>query len=821
MTNTPDASATPVGDLLDEPSADILGRTANATDEMLLQYQLGLNLDWMADAATLAATASQQIFQLIDTTRHGIANADELRTSLEPSINEALRRVRGRLRIPNGSSVIPERQMRALEVSKAIFQSLDKKIFDDMTRHATLHIVNPPNPFNLSQFEILIDNVKVAAHGKFSIIIDTRNTFWVEAPPLNDPAAFANALKGMTLEQAGIRIVNSPLRHDERIPANMAYYLATQSVVEMQRRDRLPGTPNNTQNISLMDVQRMLREQHQYNRILRDGSDNSGSAAFASSILMRYKDIASVLGGPGEKSEVSRKLEEAKSKRDILALIEKLGSLSWPSTKHTWAENTDIVSKQAAELGKIVIGAAGVRIDMGYGLIYDLNIGGVIDKNQAAIAVQWVQEQVRNANAEIAEYQKTLGALQSVAQKVMNITHDASKTDLTKMFTYTGDKITGVDETQFKPNISISTYLDEVRNLSDLNLLGADHTQEITKLEQQIKDIDAGKRTALTGDAAQHAVIAKYFEQYHHCSPSEAQQAAQYLRSQMLLDRQTATMTDQIADELVPEVRGRWRAVGDVIANTFKQGTLNIFDGATDRRMLANIALACGIRQRYIPERAARDFRDWEGATYPQLLTAYHTMQAFIEKKDPAKVRLPKTQRVIDEMKRIIAAITGKHASLLLRDFGAAQNITGEQAEAIKKDPTKPEHMRMILEMLQGDPPAGYAKRIQDAAKKVNGRHERGWRIAKTVLGTGWKVGKGGAVLGSQYVIAKPTKAAYGAVAGGVKKTANTAKGNKGTLATFALASLAGGPLVGGLAALAYKAVSGEKSKSTSYATAA
>lgn len=814
MTNTPDPSANPVLDELAEPSVDLRGKTADAANEMILQYNLGINaIPRNASADVMAYTIAGNIINRIDTTRHAISRT-ALSNLLQPNIDQALRRANARQTMGAVSNSITVEQERALEVTKAVMQSLDKRILDDMNRHATLNIKNPATFPNLQSYEIAMPNVSVTPPGaktkKHTVFIDTRNTFWVEAGPFSDDDALSTALQSMRLEQVGIRIDGNPLLSHQTIPKDMADMIAKSRTVTVIERDQMPGNGTINRKAKLREIQEMLRINHGLRRVLADGSENSASAGFAASILMRYKDIASVLGGPGERTEVQTKLNAARAKRDLLKLIESPDQLQPTDVTYSWSDALLVPAQAGA--ARAVMGGGGALPAVG-GEVY--NMTGVTPRDIAA-ASAWIAEREVLARKNIAAYQRVAPMLQRILQMAFNAGVPAGALELQKLFIVvagTPPTISGPDTAQFSPTINppIAVMLDELKNHSSLNLAAADPTEDVKKFEQQLKDIDAGKRTTLTGDAAQHAVIAKYFEQYHHCSPTEATQAAQYMRSQMFLDKQTVTMTDQIADELVPEVRGRWKVAGDVIANTFKTGGFN-FLGATDRDILIDIAYACGVR------RLGKNFRDWEGASYPKLLTAYYTMQAFINKKEPAKVRLPSTQRVINEQKRIIAAITGKHASLLLRDFGAAQNITGEQAEAIKKDPTKPEHMQLILEMLEGDPPIGYKNRIDKAAGKVNDHHERGWRAAQTVVGTAWKPVKGGAVLGKQFVVEAASKG-YHSASKTIESAKQTVKSNKGTLATFAIASLAGGPLVGGLAALAYKAVSGEKTNATSHAT--
>jgi hypothetical protein len=184
---------------------------------------------------------------------------------------------------------------------------------------------------------------------------------------------------------------------------------------------------------------------------------------------------------------------------------------------------------------------------------------------------------------------------------------------------------------------------------------------------------------------------------------------------------------------------------------------------------------------------------DWEGASYPKLLRSFYTMESFIQKKGAAKVRLSKSGFVLEERKKIVRALARKHIAMCVRDLAEAQNISDDQLDAIKSDPTKAEHIQILLEMLEQEPPAKYRQQIDQAINHVNWWHGSAVRGVGAVAGTGWKLGKGGAVLGKQYVIDPPLKAAGSALS----TTGKAIDNNKGRIATAAALSLFFSPLVG------------------------
>lgn len=799
--------------------------------DMFLWHQLGICLPHdqpglnALRADVIASDATRSILERIDRTRNSLT-APELQAILEPRIGDALRTARQNISRTGGAGLLindPARSQYARELANAIRGSLGKGILDSLGQNVMPIIINendaPPNP--LLPHEIYMkDGVHNPAYDSarpvdpinnrqfLDVYLDTRATFWAESGPFTE-AELITALTGMKLEQAGIRVFPRTMLASDVLTTLDANRIATYTDLQIRETSNLPSGVAVIRRAKLHDIQKEFREQRQYIRRLRDGSDNDGGAHIAAAILQRYKDVSGVLGVADKKGSEAKVLA-ARHDIQLQTMLEKLEAHSgFNPTENLLDLNARLSAIQSTE-GNSALWNAGQTLSAGGGRLYAIPAGGTpaeITRNVTQ-GRDWLRGQKKEVEDAILIYQKLQADIKPIAQELQRrvaagaaVARIASVIDLFNTTTWVADPA------RFTTGINISQLCEEVRTA--LQLKSKDIlAQDIAKNQQTIKDIDDGKVTGLSGAEAQYAVIIDYLQKYQRCSPEEARQTANALLARTQLDGEMTRMTDEMTQELLPEQRGKLTQQYDDMAALWEGSFLGSEWKA--RRMLTDIANACGVS---VSGKGASATRYWDKATYPQLMRSYHAMKQLMDPAEKKTARLCKTEGVLAQQRIIIKTLLKKNVSSILRDFGPSHNVTGAQAEEIKKNPTKAEHIALLTEMLQSDPPEKYKAQIDAAVAKVNKNHDRFRRgaastakgivyyPAKYLVGYPmWGIGKG-AKAGGQFMVGAGKKVFVdtpSAVAGSAWR-------NKGTLAFGAAATLIGGPLIGIPAALAFR----------------
>jgi hypothetical protein len=248
---------------------------------------------------------------------------------------------------------------------------------------------------------------------------------------------------------------------------------------------------------------------------------------------------------------------------------------------------------------------------------------------------------------------------------------------------------------------------------------------------------------------------------YHGLTDNEAHQGANVLRARALLDTDMSVATQRMADEQFGHdahlTEGQHIAS---VAETVQRGDFGLYGwnplntanwggGRRDLRMIQNIAHEC-----HIPLSSREGAKPlWAQAqSYEDLLTAFHTLkkvrfQKYYDRTSevPWDVRIRATAGLDQDMREISRALFLFHAKGLLQEYGPSVGLKDGDAEKILAEPTKPEHERILRQIIEGPPHADIALRMGHVIEHAAGRTQRVRRfVSSTLFGKDWGVVTGG-----------------------------------------------------------------------------
>jgi hypothetical protein len=550
--------------------------------------------------------------------------------------------------------------------------------------------------------------------------------------------------------------------------------------------------------VDVLRVQKELQEQHQYHRKLREGSDNSAGAAMAASILMRYKDIGGVLGG-GDGKEEKEKLDKINAKMRIENQSERVKQANITATR-SWSDNVADIAACPTAYSSCAVGVTIPAFTIGgqsYGPITTAS------KDQVSTAVQWIRDREKNAREQISEYMKIEASLRTIALAVVNINGSTgAPPNILNLFTFSGTppfSITGVNYSQFSRD-NINTVLGEL-SAEEKYSPSDDEKQSKTKLEQELADIKSGKSKGLTGAAAQHAVIAKYFENYHNCTVDEAKKAANYVLARTKIDAEVTSAVRDLSDEQFSDNRTYGEYVADNVSTLWNHGSFHSEDHANN----IIVGIANAIR---IPMAGGRP--NWARVrNHRDLATAYHALRKLRTDDDvPAHLKLKDTTSLQREMREITKQLlTKKHVVNLLME----QGMTKADATEAAKDSSRADVIEKVRGFLESDIPTAYQNRVKaaidHAEKRVEWKRRKLNWATKKVAGGAWWAGKktvGGAYGATKWTAGKGFGAVKAVTYTAPKAVVMGALNNKITIAATAIGAVTAGPL--GAVALGYMA---------------
>ena len=218
-----------------------------------------------------------------------------------------------------------------------------------------------------------------------------------------------------------------------------------------------------------------------------------------------------------------------------------------------------------------------------------------------------------------------------------------------------------------------------------------------------------------------------------------------------------------------------------------------------DLKRIAEVAKACRIPV------GPNNVPNWSGGSYKNLMGAYFALRQLNDGTDvPWMMRLSGSNIARKQLREVTRAILKTHAKAMLQEFGSSVGLSDDKQKEILKDPTKPEHQAILVQILEGEVPEnqkGQVKKILSTADKKLFRVRRGigYAAGSMLYGDKNPVSGKNLLYGNKYVSARG--AAYGAknvaVAGknAVTGTVGGVWNNKATIAKIGVLTAIGGPL--------------------------
>ncbi len=531
--------------------------------------------------------------------------------------------------------------------------------------------------------------------------------------------------------------------------------------------------------MNLRNIQDQIGEQHRFHTSLREGSDNQMGAAFASSILMKYKDIRDTLN-VGNEQQTLDNLATERQRLSLVKLLDSLSSLSF-SIPFSLTDATTRRAECLTSRGNLLAGGV-------------LTVGGesytiptIPNATQQLDAIQtgrkWIEDKEKEINQVETECRNLAAKLRPVVQTIFSITgsHGVNPS-IMRLFDAT---TYAVRPSEFTQNISVSDLIEGVRSFSDIRLRNAaDHEAESKRLNEQLEKIR--KNEIPKGDRAQHLVIKEYLKRYQGMTDDEATRGANVIRGRSQLDTETVEHINYISDSL----HGSYEE-DEVTDDTI------LGHPERDITRMQNVA-----REAHIPLNANR-YPAWGTArNYKDLMGAYFALRKMRDGSGvPWMMRLNNTAVVRRELREITRAILQNHLKAMLQDFGSGLNISDDEQKLILKDPTKPEHSDTLMQILSGEIPPQHQATVEKILSRADKRTFRYRRNAGNALfGENWGAITGNklGVSGKNLLYGNKHWSVVGGATGAKNLTVKTTKGlwaKKAPIAKIAALSMLGGPL--------------------------
>lgn len=529
---------------------------------------------------------------------------------------------------------------------------------------------------------------------------------------------------------------------------------------------------------SVADLQKEVAEQHRFHTTLREGSDNQMGATFASSILMKYKDIRSVLES-GDQTKAKESLDTERAKQSLLKSISDAEGFNFnPSRDWALAE---------AQVSPTALGSA--LADCAVGSVTPPNLGGVAytkpvtTKSEESSARSWVQIQYKEAQEAEVECRKMLRHLTNIARD----TKKAGGTTPLKIFDYINEAtLTFVGtKSDIKKDFDLASIIKDIHDNGDFDLKTEDeHKKKADEYKAELEKIQKGEMPK--GAEAQHLVIKEYMKRYHGLTDSEASSAANVIRGRSLIDTEMSTAIKEISGEIYGDVDDNAADAEVNQIRVFRRG------GKRDLLRIAEIAKASRIPV------GENNIPNWSAGSYKNLMGAYFALRQMNDGTDvPWMMRLNSSHAAKKQMREITAAILKKHAKAMLQEFGASVGLSDDKQKEVLKDPTKPEHQAILIQILEGEVPENQKAQVQkvlNTADKKLFRMRRGvgYVTGSLIYGDKNPVSAKNLLYGNKYV------SALGATKGVKNVAVGTVGGvwnNKATIAKIGALTAIGGPL--------------------------
>ncbi len=541
-----------------------------------------------------------------------------------------------------------------------------------------------------------------------------------------------------------------------------------------------PTDPLAMSEMNLRNIQAQIGEQNYFHNALREGSDNQMGAAFASSILMKYKDIRDALS-LGNETQMNTDLAQERRRKDLLSGMKAAEGTTF-TPLFDWATALTVRTNAPAVIARISSGTAG-RLRLGT-QTYDLPGGSNAERNAA---MQWVNQRVEEANKVIEESSRMANVMRIVCERIRAILPAATTNpSILGYFAWAPPPAIPVpNHTMFANGLNIVSLLDEVRAHPDLGLKTEDdHKKKIEELKATLEKIKKGDIPK--GDKAQFLVIKKYLMEYQGMTDDEASRGANVIKGRSQLDTEAVEHINYISDKL----HGSYEE--DEVTDDTVFGRPE-----RDAERMRNIA-----REAQIPLNA-NGYPAWGSArTYKDLMGAYFALRQMRDGTGvPWMMRLNNTAIVRRELREITRAILQNHMKAMLQDFGAGLNISDDEQNLILKDPTKPEHSDTLQQILSGAVPAEHQATVDGILSRGERRTFRYRRAAGNALfGENWGAITGNklGVSGKNILYGNDNWSVRGAARGTKNTAVKSAKGlwaTKSTTAKIAAFSMLGGPV--------------------------
>lgn len=512
---------------------------------------------------------------------------------------------------------------------------------------------------------------------------------------------------------------------DDDPPAHPRSPQGNAALAEIAQRLFDEGTLPAIELNSLTAIQTEIHEQHRFFENMRKGSDNHMAAALATKLVMEHKDLRDVLLTRTE-TEIRADINIAQQNLTLLQLVTGLESLTAPAGGGTW--NDQILKRGTFGPARAALAAAvgtSHTITVGAGpTLETFDVGedpahpGTLHRDTG---YAWITAKEREVDNAIAAY----GALYRSFNNVVN--EVATRRGIT----------TGLDIHTFAPHggvanqTAFASSMDMRHITEDLRLhtglTGKSRDDLAKELKKYQKELDDGAAKPVTGADAQHKVITAELMRYHGLTDNEAISGANVLRARALLDTDMSLATQRIADEQFGHDAHPTglQQIGSAL-ETVQRGDFGPYGNpfrlrnwGADRRdlqLIRNIAHECHVP---LPHDAGQKPLWAQTEKYEDLLTAYHSLkkvrsQTYYDRTSevPWEMRIRSTATIDQDMREISRALFLFHAKGLLQEYGPGVGLKDGDAEKILAEPTKPEHERLLRQIIESAPNPEVAHRM-------------------------------------------------------------------------------------------------------------
>lgn len=534
MASSPDNTNT--GNTSPEVS-DAVQAVAATADEAYLKRMLGI------DAAVLKSETSKKvanrIVERLAQVRESIAKDKELKKALEQEVDTAMRSV-----TKKGTSDFSEDLRRVSAVAAALHRVVPQVA---MQEFFSVKMKNADQ--TLGDDTVVMSKVKFGG-ADHKVFIDTRHKFWTEEGPFATEADLLSAINGKIPSEVGMR-TDPDIARALTVTDNAALHDGC-ATLTLRSEGKV---------VELHELQRHFRSRGQLTK-LREGSSNSSGALFAASILSRSTDPElHAIVGSNNGTKVKNELSSLRSMKSVYAQMEDMksrnASLVLQVHPSVLTKNMNELIAEAANIDKEFqyINSRSVfpvnpldPTKWGISEIVQSTYPGVTTLNDADEKKEYATA-LRQSYVQLQDAIRQLKVVTAESFRVLKESCDkANVASATLDGYFTGGSI---DLGKIHPSLDVRSELSKIQNeLLTAPIAGSTRVQlqesddldeEMAKKKEELKTAQVG---TLKGDAAQHAIIAKYLEKTG-LAESDAKQAANYLLTRGRLDAQLQQIAQQ------------------------------------------------------------------------------------------------------------------------------------------------------------------------------------------------------------------------------------------------------------------------------------